>query len=163
MLVVWKVYSPAVDNVIVPRQRMTKWSFWLNPGISHYGGTEFQESLAFKYLGQPKERQGVHKEVSARIAGPAEVWRTLKGKNFRCKRIDLSIRVRLYEVLATSRLFSMAETIPLSKTERRRMEVIRTSHLRQMQFVSYFRRIPNWPCGSGSDGIPWNPTSLWLA
>ena len=111
--------------------------------MTHPDGTNVQESLAFKYLGQLKERQGAHKEVSARIAGPLETWRTLKGKIFRCKRLAVALRIRLYESLATSKLMSAAATIPLSKSELKRMEVIRTSHLRQILRVPYTAHVTN--------------------
>ena len=91
---------------------------WLEPQVTHPDGTPVKENLAFKYLGQLKERRGARREVAARLQGPAEAWRLLKNKLFRCKRLPVELRLRLYEVLATSQLLSAAETIPLVPVSR---------------------------------------------
>ena len=68
---------------------------WLEPQFTHPDGTLVQESLAFRYLSQVKERQGAKQEVGARIHGPCETWRLLKGKIFRNRRFAVQLRVRL--------------------------------------------------------------------
>lgn len=116
---------------------------WLEPQVTHHDGTTVKESLASKYLGQRKERRGADKEVGSRLGGPLVAWRPLKGKIFRNKNLPVALRIKLYDILVTSQLLSAAEAIPLPQAEQRRMEVLRTSHLRQMQFVPYTAHCPN--------------------
>ncbi len=68
-------------------------SEWLEPQVTHPDGTVAQESLAFKCLGQLKERRGATKEVTVRLAAVHDTWRQLKGKIFRCRGIPVKLRV----------------------------------------------------------------------
>lgn len=85
----------------------------------------------------------MHKEIVARMAGPLNTWRWLKGKVFRARRLPVHVRIRPYEVLATSQLLSAAETIPLATADQRKLEVPRTSHLRQSHRLPYTAHCPN--------------------
>lgn len=116
---------------------------WLGPQVIHLGGTLVKGSTARRHLGQVKGRRGATQEIDARIGSGVDTWRGPKGETIRTKPLPVQLRIRLYGVLATSKLLSAIETTPLTTAEQRRLEVSRASHLRRIQFVPYRAHCPN--------------------